>query len=434
LATRRRAASKTITGAVSDLQRRVRYLQAATPPSRLATQVVARTNVRPRAINSDQIELAAVTNDQIAADAVKLANMGTNSVGNAQIIDGSIDNAKLDADSVDNQNLRTDAVTSDKIQNSSVITDKIGNLAVTTGKLANSSVDESKITSSAVTADKIRNGAVGRSKIQDRAVGTSQISDNAVTTGQLGNSSVTSEKLGSGSVTSGKIGSGQVRSTQIGNRAVTRDKIALGAVGPDELGTGSVLSTKLAVDSVTSAKISTTTMSIIVSRGLQTGFGISKSGNTISVNTTSLNNQYARGNHRHNYTDRYGVVGQVSSTGLTGFPVVTSSIKRKKDVQDYELKNPKNLLNLKFKKFKYKRPDSNYHTQANREWMHGYIIEELMDLGFDEVIHYDKDGNPEKLDYSLFSALVLELVKVQQQEIDCLQEKVKKLEKNDIPI
>ena len=59
--------------------------------------------------------------------------------------------------------------------------------------------------------------------------------------------------------------------------------------------------------------------------------------------------------------------------------------------------------------------------------MHGYMIEDILDLGFDEVIHYDKDGNPEKFDYSLFSALVFELVKVQQGEIELLQEEVKKL-------
>jgi hypothetical protein len=435
VATRRRVSQRSLTGSISDIQRRVKYLQNRQTPTRLGNQAVQRSAIQYRAVGTDQIAPNSIVNDQIQANAIAQAQLSDDSVGRDEIINGEVVEAKLG----------TDAVTRTKIKDGEVITGKLGSAAVELVNMSPNSVANTQLTTDSVNFRTVDTNAIGNENMLDNSVGNSELQNDSVGNGELRNdsvgfsemqsSSVGTSTLQTGAVTRSKIGSGQVGTTQIENRAVTRDKIAFGAVGADALATGSVLSSKLAANSVTSTNISGTTMDIIVSRGLRAGFGISKSGNSISINTLSLSTRFASSSHRHSFFDRYGVVGQTTAFTYTSSPLtVSSSIKRKKDVQDYELENPKNLLNLKFKKFKYKRSDSNYHTQANREWMHGYIIEELMDLGFDEVIHYDKDGNPEKLDYSLFSALVLELVKVQQQEIDCLQEKVKKLEKNDIPI
>lgn len=423
MATRRRSASNTITGTISDLQRRVQYLQNAPKPKRLANQVVTRNTIQPRAVGGDQIALNAITNDQIAADAIERENIAPAAVDTLQLNNGAVTNAKIGPFAVNNaklsdaavelRNMTPNSVANPSLQNGSVNFRTVAVDAIGKQNMQNNSVGTNEIEGNAVTNNELANNSVGQSNMQINSVGFSQMQGGSVGTSTLQN----------GSVSRAKIGSGQVGSAQIANGAITADKIANGAIRAD----------KIANNAVVSTKIGDATRRIIVSSGLSVGFGISKSGSNISVNTTALGQQYAAAAHRHGFFDRYGVVGQTTAFTFTGFPV-SSSIKRKKDVQDYELKNPKNLLNLNFKKFKYKRPDSNYHTQANREWMHGYIIEELMDLGFDEVIHYDKDGNPEKLDYSLFSALVLELVKVQQQEIDCLREKVEKLEKNDIPI
>jgi len=396
-----------MTGAVSDLQRRVRYLQASTPPSRLATQVVARTNVRPRAINSDQIELAAVTNDQIAADAVKLSNMGTNSVGEGQIVDGSVSNGKLAEDSVSGDKIQIDAITTSKVNNS----------AITTAKLANSSVNDSKITSNAVTEEKIRNGAVGRSKLQNnsvgrdqidsRAVGTAQIADTAVGSGQIAGGAVGSGQLGNGSVTSSKIGSGQVGSTQIANGAVTADKI----------GDNQVVSTK----------ISTPTRRIIVRDGLEAGSGLTKDGSRVYVNFGGGSTQVAQGNHFHNLNMNNALTGsnEHRHTGRTYGAV--STVASKKDITTYSPQNIKNLLELQPKQYKYKRANRAAQEDQNREWMHGYLIEDLETLGFTEPIAYNSKGEPERLDYSLMSVLVLELVKTQQTEIDSLREEINKM-------
>ncbi len=98
-----------------------------------------------------------------------------------------------------------------------------------------------------------------------------------------------------------------------------------------------------------------------------------------------------------------------------------------KEISDYQPADIKKILNLKLKKYKYKNQLRNLHEGINREWMHGYIAEEVLDLGFEELLGYDEKGEPASLNYGLLSTLVLELVKVQQTEIDSLKEEIQRL-------
>jgi hypothetical protein len=79
------------------------------------------------------------------------------------------------------------------------------------------------------------------------------------------------------------------------------------------------------------------------------------------------------------------------------------------------------------KRYKYKNSQRGYHDATNREWMYGYIAEDLQELGVEEVLSYDKDGLPDGINYGLISILTLELIKVQQAETDELKEELKKL-------
>jgi hypothetical protein len=111
----------------------------------------------------------------------------------------------------------------------------------------------------------------------------------------------------------------------------------------------------------------------------------------------------------------------------TGNVTIPSTRRVKRDIETYTPQNIKNLLNLEPKRYKYKRSEREMHSNLNKEWMHGYIVEELVDLGFPEPASYDEEGAPNGLDYGLMSLLVLELVKVQQTEIDSLKEEVLRL-------
>jgi hypothetical protein len=60
--------------------------------------------------------------------------------------------------------------------------------------------------------------------------------------------------------------------------------------------------------------------------------------------------------------------------------------------------------------------------------MYGYIAEEVLENGIEEIVGYDENKEPTSLNYGLLSTLVLELVKEQQKEIDLLKEELRQLE------
>jgi hypothetical protein len=124
------------------------------------------------------------------------------------------------------------------------------------------------------------------------------------------------------------------------------------------------------------------------------------------------------GSHNHGFTP----VGFVTIGA-----VQPSTLKVKQDISDVAIEDPKNILNLKLKRYKYKNSVRAVQNRYNREWMYGYIAEEVQDLGIEPILSYDKDGEPDGIDYGLISTLVLELVKVQQNEIDSLKEEIQRL-------
>jgi len=400
LATRRRASNTSITGAVSDLQRRVRYLQAHTAPSRLSNQVVARTNIRPRAVDSDQLALRAVTNDQVAFDAIEQANLANNSVGRNEIIDGEVVRAKIGTGAVDADRLDTNSVTNSKIQNS----------AVTTAKLENAAVSSEKIGTSAVTAEKIRDGAVARSKIQDRAVGTSQVADSAI------------------------------GSTQLDTNAVTNSKIGNGAVGTSKIADLSITNEKIAFGTITDSRITARSQANIVIGNLKSDPGLTYSTSQFGVRMGAAfgtgSTQVARGDHTHTASGPSTTV-TIFGTQAAGanhthtIRATTSTLEAKQNIQLHSSFDINKLLKLSLKKYKYKKQYRNLHKEFNREWMYGYIAEEVEAIGLEEIVAYDREGSPVGLDYSLLSALILELVKHQQGEIEYLKQEVEGLKNND---
>ena len=56
-----------------------------------------------------------------------------------------------------------------------------------------------------------------------------------------------------------------------------------------------------------------------------------------------------------------------------------------------------------------------------QKWQYGIIAEQAEDIGVKEIIDYDKDGLPDKINYGLIGLLSLELIKNQQDEIDSLK-------------
>jgi hypothetical protein len=490
VATRRRSRRKTISGNLTDIQKRIRYLETRPSATRLASKAVATRNLALRAVEENIVADNAIVRRSIAASAV----------GTAQI--------------------EQDSITNSLIATSSVNADSIASGAVETIALADNAVINSKIATDAVNADSIAAGAVGNSELaggitDDKISGMSaskligQVQDSQITSlsaskvsGTLSTANIPSldtSKITSGvfdlaripaitadrvpSLDASKITSGVFTLARIPN--LDASKVISGVFGAaripgldaskfisgivdiarlpqlpeSKIATNAISTAKIQDNAVTSSKIASSAFAPIVSSGLTVNSPLSKSGATVSVNIGPGSNQAAGGNHVHGqggysnaggtgvaqHTHPIALTGTVSGGTHTGhtsgngghghnFAVSgntqqnTSTLKLKKEITDYKIADIKNLLNLQLKRYKYKNQVRHLQDSLNREWMYGYIAEEVLETGIEEIVGYDENKEPASLNYGLLSTLVLELVKEQQKEIDFLKEELRQLE------
>jgi hypothetical protein len=419
VATRRRSSRATVYGTLTDLQRRVKYLQTKPTPSRLANQVVTRATIQPRAVDTDQIALDAITNDQIEADAIRQEQLANLSVGNPELQDNAVLNRNISRDAVNEASIEINAVGNAEMQD-----DSIGS-----AELQDNSVGSAELATDSVGSSEIALDAVGQGELATNAVGSAELQDNAVTTVKINGRAVTGDKIGLNTIQKNNISPDAVGASELDNSAVTTPKMADSAVTTAKIGNLQVTGAKIANGTIDFAKMNATAPGEIVERGLISGSGLTSSaagnGRRLDINFGTGSGQAARGNHGHTLQINAALSG--ANRHIHSGNAIGSSVSVKKNITPYSPQNIKNLLNLEPKQYKYKRSNRGYQETANREWMHGYLLEELVALGFSEPVSYDKKGRPEKLDYGLMSMLVLELVKVQQTEIDSLKEEVTRL-------
>lgn len=415
MATRRRATRSSLTGSISDLQRRVRYLQNKQTPTRLGNQSVVRSAIQPRAVGSDQIALNSIANDQIQEDAIKAAQLDEDSVTRDAIKNGEVVRGKLGTDSVERGN----------IIDGEVVDGKLGNASVNLVNMKPNSVDNDRLTTDSVNFRTIATNAVGNENMLGDSIGNAELQNNSVSNGNMQNDSVGFAELQSSSV----------GTTTLQNTSVTNSKLASGIDG-GKLTNLSVTGLKIANSTITSGKINTATYAIIVRDGLSVGNGISKSGSTISASFGTGFNSVARGNHSHGTfvgASNSNVIVLSSNVARSTHRhqvnvLASSSLRYKKDITSHKILEPEKILNLDLKKYKYKNSKRAYHQNANQEWMYGYIAEEVHEMGFDEILGFDDDGNPDSINYGMVSVILLEVVKNQHKDIEEMKKRLTSLE------
>ena len=471
MATRRRVRRKSISGNLTDIQKRIRYLETRPAAGQLASKAVATRNLALRAVEEDTVADNAIVRRAIAASAVGTAEIEQDSITNALIATNAVNADSIAAGAVGTPEIAIDAVNNDKIATDAVNTDSIAQNAVTNTELAGGITDD-KI--SGMSASKLI-GLVQDGQIS--GLSASKVSG-TLTTANIPN--LDADKITSGifdlaripSITAdrvpdlnaSKITSGTLATGRIPN--LNADKFTSGIVDLDRLpqlpsskiGTGAITNTKIGTNTISADKIASSAYSTIVSSGLVVTSPLNKNGNLIGRNTGSGATQVAVGNHVHgqggysnagstgvgSHTHPLSVSGTATggthgghgtgngshdhSVNLAGNTQSNSStLKLKKEISDYGI-DPKKLLNLQLKRYKYKNQVRYLQDDLNREWMYGYIAEEVLENGVEEIVGYDENKEPASLHYGLLSTLVLELVKEQQKEIDLLKEELRQLE------
>jgi hypothetical protein len=535
---RRRSRNKSIAGNITDVQKRLRYLETRPAPSQLAKKVVSTKNIALRAVEPDVIADAAVVRRTLAPESVISANLSVvgdpdgAAVATENVQDTSITNEKLAGDIEDDKivgisaskvgpdqlvddqlaGISTDKligevtndqlaglISFDKIDSVDAATISVGQIeytqiesvdaaTISVGLIVDDQIDGisgekiiggidgdlivagsiegsdgpsgvSKIASDSIGEADLAENSVGFDEIQGLAIDTVHIRENAVTEYEISDLAIQRRHLNDNIIIASKINAGAVQTEKIQNLAVTNGKIANDTiVGSQKIAPGTITSNELG-EIGRALYENTLTLGTGLSRSWPVGgsgsFGINLSvssgansvavGNhthgqngytaagssgvpshthPVSINDTSTSN----GSHGGHSTAGGGEATRGSHThvvGISGNTGTPSTIKLKKEVTDYSMIDVKNLLNLNLKRYKYKNQAR--HLQEGREWMYGYIAEEVEELGIQEIVGYDKNKEPNAINYGLLSTLVLELVKVQQTEIDSLKEEIQRL-------
>lgn len=418
MASRRMARKRTITGSLTDIQKRLKYVEGRSSPSRLANQVVRRTNVQPRAISTDQIALSSITNSLIEAETIGTSEIGVDAITNSELAVASVDTENFVVGAVDNAALGTKSVTQDKLDDNSVGTLQILNGAVSTDKIDNNAVTTSKILDGAIETDKLDDLAVVTSKIGPGAIVEGKVAINAINTGAIQGSAITTAKLSNGAVTSSKIGSNQVQTANIANSAVTGDKIANQTITAINIGNTGIATFIRGSSPATVSSINE-------------GFGRTY---VVGVRTGTGSNEAAAGNHDHGFqTNSVTRQTQIedghrhSYTDVRISNITVSSKRHKKNISAYKINDPEALLRVEPKKFQYKSSKKDHHQARNKEWILGYIAEEFEEVGLEDVLIYDKEGRPDAIDYSIVSLVIVEIIKLHQAKINYLEQELERL-------
>lgn len=143
------------------------------------------------------------------------------------------------------------------------------------------------------------------------------------------------------------------------------------------------------------------------------------SGNAVSIDWGFTLYEVPYGSHTHRYLD-----GSITRTTQ---PAQSSTRRLKKDISASELPNYRKILEIEPQRFKYKREKT--QKAQGRDWLHGYMAEDLQSLGLEEVLVYDKKGEATAVRYDLISLYLVELLKEHEATIKELKKRIEKLEK-----
>ncbi len=472
MASNRRRSARSIGKLVSNTDRRLRFLQRRPSPRRIGARVIKTSQLRRNIITTPTIDDNAITppkldensvdNRALAPDAVDTENLAPGAVERDRLDDGvteEIETAQATADGKNKVYRQSSAPTTGPFATGDLWFDTdddnkhyrwngsewvgftLGDGAldsISANKITAGEIDARDITVSNINAGNITLGFLNADRIQADSITAAKII--SVGGGQIEGGTISagvSFVMKSGATITSESGGFQVNAT--GGVFLNNIRAFAGGGDISVLMGGFGRFTVSNSSSGINGEVATTTYT----DGRYRRLGVAITGADISDGTIRATDcdigtgsgQIARGSHVH---DVQGSSGSRSLT-LTGnaqtishnhdsgtYAAAISTRRLKKEITRYDFDTSK-LLKTKLTKFQYKNQVKQF--QNNKDWAYGYIAEDLLKIGLEEVVGYGADGRTASVNYGVLSTLVLELVKEHHSEIEEIKNKLDKIER-----
>ena len=421
MASRRLRSTSSLTNNVVSTTEQVSKVRKTPVPRRIGQNVITANNIQSNAITTELVTDAAITNAKLAPDAVSTGTLQDSAVTTTKIVDAAVTTTKI----VDS------AVTTTKIVDAAVTTVKIVNAAVTTTKIVDAAVTTVKIVNAAVTTDKINTSAVTTTKIADANVTDAKI---VTVSGSKISSGIDAANITTGTLPSARIGTGAINAAQIAS--VNASNVTSGTLSIARIADDSITNVKIAPNSLTAAEIAA---NAIGASELQNSGAFTMSSLTLTGTGAALD--FTAGSLYINGALRYGFSGTVyPETGTTGPSAnlyqaasdgavtrTSSARKYKIFIEDFDagLKALELRPRIWIDKGLY---ESNNNSASGLPYYCGFIAEELVDIGLEQFVLFNDNGEPENISYDRLTAAIIPVLKHQQAQIEALTARIEALE------
>jgi hypothetical protein len=449
-------------------------LQRRPSPRRIGARVITTSQLRRRIITTPVIDDDAVTTPKLDENAVDNRALAPDAVDTENIAPGAVERDRLDdgvTEEIEEAQRTADGKNKVYRQGSQPTTGPfaVGDLwfdtdddnkhyrwngsdwvGFTLGDNALDSISANKITAGTIDASVITVSNINAGNISAGTLDVQRIAAGSITAREINADYIEGVTINGGQISGGTISANV--SFVIASGATIESQNARFRVGPDgAVSVNSIISSEGNIAVNCGGNI----MNIINASGGITGqvatttwadgrfrrtnvaiTGSDISNGTITADDCSVgtgSNQLARGSHVHDVQGSAGstqltLTGNaqtISHTHTSGTYAAAISTRRlKKEISKYEFDTSK-LLKTKLVKFKYKNQAKAY--QNNKDWAYGYIAEDMIKIGLEEVVGYSPDGRIASVNYGVLSTLVLELVKEHHVEIEEIKKALEKI-------
>ncbi len=223
----------TIYTAFSDLDRRVRQLEAA------------------RTIIGD----GTITGGMVGSGTITGGNIATTTITGANLVTGTITASQIAAGTITATQIAVDAINAGHIQAGAVTTDEIAANTITAGDIQANTITSTEIAAATITASDIAAHTITANEIAASTITTTEIAANTITANDIAAHTITASEITASTITSTEIAAATITGSNIAGNTITGSNLVAGTITATQIGVSSLSAISANLGTITAGTI-----------------------------------------------------------------------------------------------------------------------------------------------------------------------------------